>query len=131
MNLDEIRTCLTADGWPVEELSKTTLQSRFRGKARIFPMLVHVDGAYVAFSVLPYARAPEDADDAEELLKQLLRFNRQMNLAKFSLDEDDDVVLSVEYRMADLDPSEVRDAVDVVSFYADKYYADVDKLARS
>lgn len=131
MTLDDIGACLTADGWPVEALSSTTLQCRFRGKARIFPMLVHVDDTFVTFAVLPYARAPEDPDDAEDLLCQLLRYNRQMNLAKFSIDEDDDVVLSVEYRLADLDPSEVRDAVDVVSFYADKYYEDVGRLARS
>lgn len=131
MKLDEIRACLAADGWPVEVLSATTLQSRFRGKARIFPMLIHVDEAFVSFAVLPYAHAPEDPDDAEDLLKQLLRFNRQMNMAKFSVDEDDDVVLSVEYRLADLDPSEVRDAVDVVSFYADKYHAEVGQLART
>src|SRR5437870_1487465 len=112
MNLDEIRTCLTADGWPVEMLSKKTMQSRFRGKARIFPMLVHIEATYVTFAVIPYAHAPEDPDDAEELFCELLRYNRQMNLAKFSIDEDDDVVLSVEYRLADLDPSEVRDAVD-------------------
>jgi len=129
MTLDEIRTCLHADGWPVDAISANTLQSRFRGKARIFPMLVHVDEKFVTFAVLPYARAPEEAEDADELLTQLLRYNRQMNLAKFSLDEDDDVVLSVEYRLADLDPSEVRDAVDMVSFYADKYYEDVGKLA--
>lgn len=131
MTLEEIRTCLHADGWPVEAISPTTLQSRFRGKARIFPMLVHLSEKLVTFAVLPYAHAPEDAEDAEDLLKQLLRYNRQMNLAKFSLDEDDDVVLSVEYRLADLDPSEVRDAVDMVSFYADKYYEEVGKLARS
>jgi hypothetical protein len=130
MNLDEIRACLTADGWPVDELSATTLQSRFRGKARIFPLLVHVEDAWVSFAVLPYVRAPDDPDDAEALLRQLLRFNRQMNLAKFSIDEDNDVVLSVEYRIADLDPSEVRDAVDVVSFYADKYHEEVGRLAR-
>jgi hypothetical protein len=53
-----------------------------------------------------------------------------MNMAKFSIDEDDDIVLSVEYRLADLDPSEVRDAVDVVSFYADKYHVEVSRLAR-
>ena len=131
MNLEEIRTCLAADGWPVEMLSGTTMQSRFRGKARIFPMLIHVDATFVTFAVLPYAHSPEDPEDAEELLRQLLRFNRQMNMAKFSIDEDDDVVLSVEYRLADLDPSEVRDAVDVVSFYADKYYEEVGRLART
>jgi len=128
MNLDDIRACLVADGWPAELLSETTLQSRFRGKARIFPMLIHTEGAFVRFAVLPYARAPQDPDDAEELLRKLLRWNRQMNLAKFSIDEDDDVILSVEYRLADLDPSEVRDAVDVVSFYADKYHEEVGAL---
>jgi hypothetical protein len=128
MNLDEIRACLTADGWPVDVLSGSTIQSRFRGKSRIFPMLVHVDGTFVSFAVLPYAHAPDDAEDADALLRQLLRYNRQMNLAKFSIDEDDDIVLSVEYRLADLDPSEVRDALDVVSFYADKYHDEVGKL---
>src|SRR5262245_24209882 len=129
MNVDEISACLTKDGWPVDVLSSAVLQSRFRGKARVFPMLIQVGEAFVTFAVLPFARAPEDSEDAEVLLRRLLQFNRQMNLAKFSIDEDDDVVLSVEYRLADLDPSEVRDAVNVVSYYADKYYAEVSKLA--
>lgn len=131
MKLDEIRACLTADGWPVDVLSETTLQTRFRGKSRIFPMLVFATGEWVTFAVLPYVHAPDDPDDAETLLRQLLRHNRQMNLAKFSIDEDDDIVLSVEYRLADLDPSEVRDALDVVAFYADKYHEDASKLARN
>ncbi len=92
-------------------------------------MLIHTDDAFVTFAVIPYVHAPEDPDEAEELLRQLLRCNRQMNMAKFSIDEDDDIVLSVEYRLADLDPSEVRDAVDVVSFYADKYFEDMSRLA--
>lgn len=129
MTLDEIGACLAADGWPVDVLSATTLQSRFRGKGKVFPMLVHVDDAFVTFAVLPYAHAPDDPDDAEELLRLLLRYNRQMNLAKFSIDEDDDILLSVEYRLANLDPSEVRDALDVVSFYADRYHAEVARLA--
>jgi hypothetical protein len=129
MTLDEIRACLTEDGWPVDVLKGAVLQSRFRGKARIFPMLIQIGEVFVTFAVLPFARAPEDSEDAEALLRRLLRYNRQMNLAKFSIDEDDDIVLSVEYRLADLDPSEVRDAVNVVSFYADKYYEEVSRLS--
>ena len=45
------------------------------------------------------------------------------------VDEDGDVLLSVEYRMDNLDPSEVRDAVDVLAFYADKYHAEVQGLS--
>ena len=49
-------------------------------------------------------------------------------MAKFSVDEDGDVVLSVEYPIEDLDPSEIRDAVDVLSFYAEKYGKEVEDL---
>jgi hypothetical protein len=41
------------------------------------------------------------------------------------------VVLSVEYRLEDLDPSEVRDAIDVLSFYAEKYQPEMRRLAAS
>ena len=129
MTLDEIRACLTEDGWPVDVLKGAVLQSRFRGKARIFPMLIQMGDVFVTFAVLPFVRAPEDSEEADVLLRKLLAYNRQMNLAKFSIDEDDDIVLSVEYRLADLDPSEVRDAVNVVSYYADKYYLEIAKLA--
>ena len=40
------------------------------------------------------------------------------------------MVLSVEYPIEDLDPSEVRDAVDVLSFYAEKYRAEVHALSQ-
>jgi hypothetical protein len=58
-------------------------------------------------------------------MKRLLKLNREINMAKFSIDEDGDVVLSVEYRIENLDESEVRDAVDVLVVYAEKYHAEV------
>lgn len=131
MTRDQIRACLAQDGWPVEEVSDTTLRSGFRGKTRIFPVIVHVTKSTVSFAIVPYVHAPEEPDMADELFRKLLHYNREMNLAKFSVDEDDDVVLSVEYRLRDLDPSEVRDAIDVISFYADKLYGEVERLAGS
>jgi hypothetical protein len=62
-------------------------------------------------------------------MSRLLRLNRDINLAKYSVDDDGDVILSAEYRIENLDPSEIRDAVDVLSFYADKHHADVHALA--
>jgi hypothetical protein len=38
-------------------------------------------------------------------------------------------VLSVEYRIENLDPSEVRDAVDVLAFYAEKHHAELQELS--
>ncbi|MDI1483096.1 YbjN domain-containing protein [Polyangium sp. y55x31] len=131
MTLDEIRAVLEAQGWPVERLSEATLRSRFRSKDRIFPLFVHLEPLFVTFAVIPYARLPEDPDTAEALMTRLLKLNREINLAKYSVDDDGDIILSVEYRIEHLDPSEIRDAVDVLSFYADKHHEDVNKLAGS
>ncbi|MDC0748437.1 MULTISPECIES: YbjN domain-containing protein [Polyangium] len=129
MTLDEIRAVLEAQGWPVERLSEATLRSRFRSKDRIFPLFVHLEPLFVTFAVIPYARLPEDPDSAEALMTRLLKLNREINLAKYSVDDDGDIILSVEYRIEHLDPSEIRDAVDVLSFYADKHHEDVHKLS--
>jgi hypothetical protein len=72
---------------------------------------------------------PEDPDAADELMLRLLRLNREINLAKYSVDDDGDVILSVEYRIENLDPSEIRDAIDVLSFYANKHQDDVVNVA--
>jgi hypothetical protein len=96
-------------------------------------VVVHLDlesPAYATVAVIPFARLPvEEAGDA--LAERLLVLNREMNMAKFSVDEDGDVILSVEYPLAELDPSEVRDAVDVLSFYAEKYWPEVEAGAAS
>jgi hypothetical protein len=124
MKLDEVRACLERDGWPVELVSDVTMRSRFRCGERIFPLFVHLETGYMTFAVIPFARLPID-DAGDFMAGRLLALNREMNMAKFSVDEDGDVVLSVEYPLPDLDPSEVRDAVDVLSFYAEKYRVEV------
>ena len=128
MNVDEVRACLLKDGWPVEVVSEATLRSRFRTGDRVFPVYVHLDEklepAYATFAVIPFVRLPSE-ETGDALAERLLVLNREMNMAKFSVDEDGDVVLSVEYPLADLDPSEIRDAVDVLSFYAEKYKTEI------
>jgi hypothetical protein len=129
MTFDEVRACLEKDGWPVEVLSPSTLRSHFRGEGRTFPVFIHLDPPFVTFAVIPFARLPSDEGATDTLAQRLLRLNREINMAKFSVDEEGDVVLSVEYRVEDLDPSEVRDAVDVLSYYAEKHHPEVDRLA--
>jgi hypothetical protein len=130
MTFDDVRAYLEGDGWPIEVVSEATMRTRFRGGDRVFPVFIHQDLPYVVFAVIPFTRLPEDEEAADALMERLLSHNREMNMAKFSIDEDGDVILSVEYRMEDLDPSEVRDAVDVLSFYAEKYRAEIGARAR-
>lgn len=131
MNFTELRACLEKDGWPIEDVSEATLRSCFRGGGRMFPVFIHKEPEHVTFAVIPFLRLPEDEAAGEAVVDRLLRLNREMNMAKFSVDEDGDVVLSVDYRLEDLDPSEVRDAIDVLSFYAEKYQPEMRRLAAS
>jgi hypothetical protein len=124
MDLAEVRACLQKDGFPIDVVSDVTIRSYFRSGERIFPLFIHLEPEYVTFAVIPFVKLPRTEEDSL-LIERLLRFNRDMNMAKFSVDEDGDVVLCVEYRVEDLDPSEVRDAVDVLSFYTDKYRAEL------
>lgn len=128
MDLAGIRACLEADGWAVEELTPSTLRTRFRCREQVLSLLVHEEPRFVTFAVVPFVRMPDEPDLVEDVAAHLLRLNRELNFAKFSLDEDGDVLLSVEYRLSHLDPSEVRDAIDVLSFYADKHYGEVRAL---
>jgi hypothetical protein len=127
MTFDDVRACLEKDGWPIDLVSEVTLRSRFRCGDRIYPVFVHLETEYATFAVIPFARLPAD-ETGDLLAERLLEINREMNMAKFSVDEDGDVVLSVEYPLRDLDPSEVRDAVDVLSFYAEKYRGEVGRM---
>jgi hypothetical protein len=129
MTFDEIKTCLEHDGWPVEIVSADTLRSDFQSAERHFPLFVRLAPPFVLFAVIPFVRLPEELEDGDDLVRRLLRLNREINMAKFSADEEGDVILSVEYRLEDLDPSEVRDAVNALSFYASKHFAEAQQLS--
>jgi hypothetical protein len=129
MTRDEIAAWLVEDGWPVEPLGASTLRSRVRGDRRSFPFLVHLERAFLVVALVPYVRLPYDTDRADALMRRLLELNREMNFARLSVDEDGDVVLSVEWRLPDLSRSELRDAVDVLSFYALRHWDELSALA--
>jgi len=141
MDYATLKSCLEKDGWPIEPVSENTIRTMFRAAGRVFSLYLHLEpepdappgpGAqFVTFAIFPFVRMPEEYEGVDVVARKLLKLNRDMNLAKFSVDEDGDVVLSVEYRRDDLDASEVRDALDVLSFYAEKHYPEIERVAAS
>jgi len=127
---DLIEALLTKGGWPYDRISDDTWRSHFRGRRVSFPFYLRVDPeGFITFAVVPFLKSPGDEDCAERLYRRLLELNQSILMAKFSLDDDLDVVLSVEYPMADLDPSEFDDAVDVLSYYANEHYDELRLLS--
>ncbi len=133
LSLDDatIRGLLEGGGWPCDRINDDTWRSHFRGQSSSFPFFVRVDqkAGYVTFAIVPFVRSPEERGRADRLYRRLLELNHSLLLAKFSIDDDLDVVLSVEYPTSHLDKSEFDDALDVLSYYADQHYEELRQLA--
>ena len=125
-----IRTILHEGGWPCDQINEDTYRSHFRGKRASFPFFVRIDPAgYVCFAIVPFLKSPEKQERSAKLYGRLLELNQSLLMAKFSIDDDLDIVLSVEYPFAQLDRSEFDDALDVLSYYADRHYDELRALS--
>jgi hypothetical protein len=126
---DTIRSLLEEGGWPCDRISEDTWRSHFRGRHASFPFFVRLDPAgFVCFAIVPFLKSPEGEAEASRLYGRLLELNQTLLMAKFSIDDDLDVVLSVEYPSDHLDRSEFDDALDVLSYYADQHYVELSAL---
>ena len=120
---DAIEALLTGGGWQLDRITEDTWRGRFRGRSRVFPLLLRLDPAgYLVFAIVPFVPRPEAREHAHALYNRLLELNHAMLMAKFSIDDDLDVTLSVEYPTGELDPSEFTDALNALSFYADAHF---------
>ncbi len=127
---ESIRAILEEGGWPCHRIADDTYRSLFQARHASFPFYVRVDPAgYVVFAVVPFLKSPEESARAGPLYRRMLELNQQILMAKFSIDDDLDVVLSVEYPSAELDRSEFDDALDVLSYYADRHYDELRRIA--
>jgi len=124
-----VEALLKKDGWPCERGKDDTWRSAFKGDHASFTFYVRLTENWLFVSIVPFVTTPKGEREALSLYRHLLKLNRDMNMAKFALDDDGDVTLSVELPTENMDDSEFKDALDALSFYADRHYLDVSKLA--
>lgn len=119
-------------GWNYERLEPNFWRTGFRGKHNNFRIIFQMTQHWLYVAIAPYIRAPlaeELENRAPRLYYYLLRLNQDMNMVKFSVDEDGDVRLAAELPIENLDYSEFADAINLVAGYADDYYVEVLNLA--
>jgi len=103
----------------------------FRGDVASFRIFVRLTDNWVYFTIIPFIVGPKDSACKVKLYWHLLRLNREANMAKFALDKDDDVVLTVELPSENLDYSEFSDALGALCYYADDTYVEMLNLAQT
>jgi hypothetical protein len=108
---------------------ETYFRTVFRGDVSSFTIHIRISGDWVYFSIAPFVVSPQDPECERRLYKHLLTLNHEMNMAKFTVDSDGDVILTVELPTENLDYSEFSDALGALAYYADDNYAQIFVLA--
>jgi hypothetical protein len=127
---DGIQAVLSEEGYDVKRITDGTFRGSVFAAGRNLPFHVHLDvEGFLVCAILRFVRSPEYEHQAERLYKRLLELNQELMMAKLSIDDDLDVILSVEYPAAELDRSEVADAIRVLAHYANQLIDELEDLA--
>lgn len=113
--------------WPFKRKDEHNWSSGYKGDNAEFPFYVRTTESW--FYVLAPFPVKVQAAAANNIYKHLLRLNYNMSMAKFSLDGDEDLILSVELPNDNLQVGEFRDALQSLCFYMDGNYAELVQLA--
>lgn len=108
-------------GWRFERRSDGVYRTGFEGDAGSQEIWIRVSEAWVYFTINPFLSAPEGEEHGRQVLELLLRANFDVNLAKFAVDEDGDVLLTVELPREGFAYSHFADALTALSHYADHW----------
>jgi len=118
---DELPTFFDRYGWRFERHDQTTFLTGFSGESGRFEIVVRLMAPYVSFTINPFLKKPEDHPLPSSIHSLILRTNGALNMAKFALDLDGDVSLSVVLPTDGFSYSHFADAMTALSVYADAY----------
>ena len=116
--------------WSFDRVDETHFLTGFNSDViDTFSIYITLAANWVYFTIAPFVPAPEDPRCETKLYAHLLRLCQQINMAKFAVDNDGDITLTVELPRENLDYSEFSDALSALSHYADMTYEGVLALA--
>jgi hypothetical protein len=126
--LDKIAEFFAEYGWEYERLNGNTILSGFAGETSTFTLFVHVCDDWVIMSISPLVERPVDSCRAN-ILGYLARLNFHATLVKFSMDDQDNVSLTVELPVRGLTFESFASILETLCFYADDQYQRILELA--
>lgn len=114
--MDELGARLDTLGWPKRLADETTWCSEQATAEGELPVYVRLGEHWLVATIVPFLHTR--GDNSFELVRWLLRQNRDLYQAHFGIDEGGDVVLSVELPTESLDASEIDGALQNLVRYA-------------
>lgn len=106
LTIDELDAHLEALGWPRVRHDGRTFRCDHDSAEGELHVYVRLSDHWLVASVVPFLATR--GDNSFELVRWLLRQNRDLYQSRFATDEDGDVVLAVELPTESLDAGEIR-----------------------
>ena len=116
--------------WTYERVDDSHFVTGFKSNiVDIFSIYITLTPNWVYFTISPFLQDPIDPECECKLYKHLLQLCQQMNMAKFTVNTEGVVILTVELPSENLAYSEFVDALETLSYYADETYLTIKSLA--
>jgi len=112
-------------GWKYERREPSIFRTGFVGETGPYDIWLKVTESWVYFAINPYVPKP-NRGHGSGTLHTVLKANHELNLAKFAVDDDGDVLLSVEMPSEGFCYTHFADALTALAHYADDYRGRVD-----
>lgn len=113
--------------WKATRQDDQNWSTGFRGDNATFTFQIRTTDFWIYF-YLPFP-VKIQPDARANMIEHLLRLNYKISMAKFLLDSEDDIGLTVELPNAALQVAEFEDAIRAICVYADENYVELVKLA--
>jgi hypothetical protein len=132
VTIDQIHKFFETYGWRCDYDEETrTWHTGFRGRVCNFPIFVQLTENWLYLILTPFVNAPVNPLCEPKLHRLLLELNHGINMAKFGIDADGDVVLSVELPTENIGYSQFADGLNALGYYADVHYLPVLNTAQN
>jgi hypothetical protein len=125
---EDIAGFFDAYGWRYERESDELYRTGFVGETGHYEIWIRISEHWVYFTINPFVRPRPGEQVSDAVLELLLRTNHDLNLAKLALDDEGDVLMTVELPVAEFSYSHFADALTALSHYADLYRTVFDEL---
>jgi hypothetical protein len=117
-------------GWSFETLGPGVWRTGFRGTSSFHTIYMRLTEDWLYMTISPFVEAPTQVECKRRTYEAMLHFNREMNLAKFVLDEDEDVTLTVELPLTAMGYTVFAEGLTALAYYADDAYLEMNQLSR-
>lgn len=118
---DDISSFFERYGWRFERRGQDLFRTGFHGDTGQYEIWIRVADPWVYFTINPYVGKVESRDHGDAVYDLVLHANHDLNMAKFAIDSDGDVALSVEMPTEGFSYSQFADALTALALYADEY----------